>query len=398
MCLQIKIMSDSARWHARLGHINTENMRSMFQRELVVGVPKINIEKELCGSCLLGKQTRQIFPQSTKYRATTVLELLHGDLCGPITPSTMSKNRYIFVLIDDCSRYMWTLLLKEKSETFSKFKRFKSLIELETGERIKTFRTDRGGEFVSQEFNSFCDNSGIKRHLTAPYMPQQNGVVERRNRTLLEMTRSMLKHMKLPNFLWGEAIRHATYLINRMATRSLKECTPYEALRHKKPNIEHIRVFGCISFARIETPHLKKLDDRSRMLVHLGTEPGSKAYRLYDPTNQKIVVSRDVKFDESQGWNWISGKNPENDIPGNFRVTIGVHGNHGIPHQDTVVNAQTGEDDNIGDNNRNNEEDYSDGEEKQSDDGEYQTPINNNGTGGNLENGAGGDVENRPQL
>lgn len=101
-----------------------------------------------------------------------------------------------------------------------------------------------GGEFTSQEFQGFCDESGIRRHLTAPYSPQHNGVVERRNRTLLEMTRSILKHMRVPNYLWGEAVRHATYLINRVATRTLENKTPYEAFKGKKPNILHLRVFG----------------------------------------------------------------------------------------------------------------------------------------------------------
>lgn len=95
------------------------------------------------------------------------------------------------------------------------------LAEHETNTKIKTFRMDRGGEFISHEFSNYCDQNGIKRHLTAPYSPQQNGVVERRNRTLLEMTRSLLKHMSTPNYLWGEAVRHATYLINRLTTRSV---------------------------------------------------------------------------------------------------------------------------------------------------------------------------------
>lgn len=142
--------------------------------------------------------------------------------------------------------------------------------------------TDRGGEFVSYEFNLFCESSGIKQHLTASYTPKQNGVVERRNRTMMEMTRSILKHMSLPNYLWGEAIRHSTYLLNRIATRILKDRTPYEVYRKTKPNIGHLRVFACIGYAKVEAPHLKKLDDRSRRLVHLGTEPGSKAYRLLD--------------------------------------------------------------------------------------------------------------------
>lgn len=193
----------------------------MMKEELAIGIPRITVDKETFPSCLRGKQTRQPFLQATSYHASSPLELIHGDLCGPITPATPALKRYLFVLIDDYSRYMWTILLKEKSETFEKFKNFKLLVEHETKTTIQTLRTDRGGEFTSHEFKLFCDNKGIKRHLTAPYSPQQNGVVERRNRNLLEMTRSILKHMNMPNWLWGEAVRHATYLINRIATRSL---------------------------------------------------------------------------------------------------------------------------------------------------------------------------------
>lgn len=131
----------------------------------------------------------------------------------------------------------------------------------------------------------------------------------------------------MPNSLWGKAIRHATYLLNMILTRVLNDQTPHEVFRSKKPNIQHLRIFGCIGYAQVENVHLKKLDDRSHMLVHLGTEPGSKAYRLLDPERQKIVVSRDVVFDESKIWNW---NRDETDHNGDFNVTLGEFGNHGI--------------------------------------------------------------------
>ncbi|KAG7559183.1 Integrase catalytic core [Arabidopsis thaliana x Arabidopsis arenosa] len=327
--LYLTTVSDSSRLHARMGHINFASLKNMVDKKLILGAPAIKVEKEICSSCLLGKQTRQSFPQETTYRATKKLELIHGDLCGPISPSTSAGNRYIFVLIDDFSRYMWTILLKEKGDAFKRFQNFKALVEQESGSRIQTFRTDRGGEFVSSEFNSFCEESGIKRHFTAPYTPQQNGVVERRNRTLMEMARSIMKHMKLPNYLWGEAIRHSTYILNRVSTRALKDKTPYEGFRGKRPTVEHIRVFGCIAYAKINKPHLKKLDDRSRMLVHLGIEPGSKAYRLFDPQMQKVVVSRDVIFDEAKGWNW-EHKTATKDGDGSFHITFDTYGNNGL--------------------------------------------------------------------
>ena len=171
-CLQVQGSTESAKRHARLGHVNIETMKLMIRRDLAVGLPKIAIDKETCESCLRGKQTRQPFPQATSYLASHPLELIHGDLCGPITPTTPGLKRYVFVLIDDYSRYMWTILLKQKSEAFEKFKRFKTLVEQEIKAEIQTLRTDRGGEFNSHEFNAFCDLNGIKRHLTAPYSPQ----------------------------------------------------------------------------------------------------------------------------------------------------------------------------------------------------------------------------------
>ena len=298
----------------------------MINKKLVKGLPDITVNKETCVSCLLGKQTRQPFPKETSYRAVKPLELIHGDLCGPITPPTPAHKRYILVLIDDYSRYMWTVLLNEKSEALEKFKKFKTLAEQETKTAIQTLRTDRGGEFTSRDFQNYCDTHGIRRHLTAPYSPQQNGVVERRNRTLMEMTRSILKHRNVPNLLWGEAIRHFTYLINRLATRSLLGKTPYEMLRERKPNLSHLRIFGCISYVRTEVAGRRKLDDRSRVLIHMGTEPGSKAYRLYDPIKGKIVMSRDVTFDESQGWNWSKTEERKDENPGTFKVDLRITG------------------------------------------------------------------------
>lgn len=328
-CLQLVSESESTTWHARLGHIGENTLKTMINKELVTGIPKLMVEKDTCASCLLGKQTRRPFPSAKTYRASKLLELVHGDLCGPITPPTPVHKRYVFVIIDNYSCYMWTILLRENSEAFDKFKKFRAIVEQETQTAIKTFRTDRGGEFTSHEFQEFCEKQGIKRHLTAPYFPQQNGVVERRNRTLLEMTHSILKHMSIPNYLWGEAVRHSTYLINRVATRSLSSSVPYEVLKGRKPNLEHVRVFGCLSYARTEAVGRKKLDDRSRSLVHLGTEPESKAYQLFNPTTRKIIISRDVVFDESRGWNW-NDKGEENRDPGRFILSFGEFGNKGI--------------------------------------------------------------------
>ena len=144
-CLQAATMSASSLWHARLGHIGRDSLAKMIKNELVIGIPKVDVEKDTCSPCLRAKQIRRSFPQATNYRAGKLLELIHGDLCGPISPQTPSRRRYIFVLIDDYSRYMWSVLLNEKGEAFEKFKRFKAIVEKETETTIKTFRTHRGG-------------------------------------------------------------------------------------------------------------------------------------------------------------------------------------------------------------------------------------------------------------
>ncbi|KAJ9542464.1 hypothetical protein OSB04_028970 [Centaurea solstitialis] len=177
-----------------------------------------------------------------------------------------------------------------KDGAFETFKKFKPRIEKLIGCVIKCFQTNRRGEFNSHEFNTFCENTDISMQLTAPCTPQQNNVAECRNRTLMEMTRSIMKTMVVPNYLWGETARLATYLINRVQTRALVDQTPYECFKKEKKNLEHLKVFGYLAYAKIEDTYLKKLDDRSRPLVHFGMEPESKAYRLYNPKIRKIVI------------------------------------------------------------------------------------------------------------
>ncbi|GJU50602.1 zinc finger, CCHC-type containing protein [Tanacetum coccineum] len=303
-CLIAQISDPTWLWHARLGHLNFGALKTMSDKNMVEGMPKLYVPTQPCEGCLVGKQMRHSFPAHTNYRATKRLELIHGDLCGPISPPTPSGNRYFMLLVDDYSRVMWVYLLKSKDEAFQVFKNFRGLVEVETGEKMKLFRTDRGGEFLSNQFTSYCNETGLERHYTSPYSPQQNGVVERRNRTVVEMVRSNLKTMCMPDVLWGEAVNHAVYVLNRVTSKALKDSTPYEMWTGRKAHLGHLRVFGCVAHMRIVQSHLKKLDNRSMKLVHLGIEKGSKAYRLLDPDTGKLYVSRDVIFEEDQVWGW----------------------------------------------------------------------------------------------
>lgn len=152
------------------------------------------------------------------------------------------------LLIDDCTRYAWVYFLQVKSQALEFFKVFKNHVEKQFEHRVKALRTYRGGEFTSGDFQAYCEAHGIKRQLTTPHSPQQNGVVERRNRTVVEMSRCMLKQRNLPTNLWGEAVAAAIYTLNRSSTRALKKTTSYEALMGVKPSVHHLRTFGCLVF------------------------------------------------------------------------------------------------------------------------------------------------------
>ena len=153
-------------------------MHRLSSGEMVHWLPPIKHQEHLCDACLVAKQRRAPFPCATEYRATEPLELLHGDLCGPVSPPTPGGKGYIMLIVDDMSRYMWAALLQNKSDAEAAFKRLRAGVEKESGRSLRAFRTDRGGEFASVSFFDYCDNAGIKRHLTTPYSPQQNGIVE----------------------------------------------------------------------------------------------------------------------------------------------------------------------------------------------------------------------------
>jgi hypothetical protein len=172
VCLAAGLMSEAWRWHARLGHLHFDGMQRMARGELVRGLPHIDHAEELCDACLAGKKRRLPFPQKAKYRAAKPLELIHGDLCGPIVPPTPGGRRYILLLIDDRSRYMWVELLRTKDEAARAIAKFQAAAEIECDHKLHVLHTDRGGEFTLATFYEHFAENGVQRHLTAPYTPQ----------------------------------------------------------------------------------------------------------------------------------------------------------------------------------------------------------------------------------
>lgn len=304
MCCAAQGAEDAWRWHTRFGHLNFPALQKLARNGLVRGLPELQSPGELCEGCLIGKQKRTPFPEVARERAMRPLELVHGDLCGPITPATPGGKKYFLLLVDDFSRFMWMELLPSKDCAPAAIKRIRAATESQSGHKLSSLRTDRGGEFTSSDFTEHCATTGVRRQLTAPYSPQQNGVVERRNQTIVAAARSMLKAKGLPGYFWGEAVATAVYLLNRSPTKSVEGMTPFQAWYGKKPAVHHLRTFGCIVFVKNTAPYLKKLDARSTKMIFVGYEPGSKAYRAYNPVTGRVHITRDVVFDEHAQWDW----------------------------------------------------------------------------------------------
>ena len=190
---------------------------------MVVGLPSCIEDKEgVCEGCALGKHHRQPFPKGVRWRAKKALELVHTDVCGPMSTLSHGKNRYFILFIDDFTRMTWVFFMKQKSEVFTIFKKFKSFVDKQSGNYIKILRSDRSKEYNSREFDMFCEGKSVERQLTIGYTPQQNGVSEKKNQTVIEMTKSMLHEKGLPKTFWGEAVHTAVYLIKGAQQKHFK--------------------------------------------------------------------------------------------------------------------------------------------------------------------------------
>ena len=303
--------SSLAVWHCRLGHLNYTYVNQLKNKEMVDGMnydADTQSQKE-CEACVLGKMEKKPFHKQSQHRASRPYEIVHSDVCGPMQVESKGGSKYMLTFTDDFSRYTTVYFIKSKSEVLSKFMEYVSSVEKHTGyqikklnilaeEDIKVLRSDNGGEYTSNDFTKFCAEKRISHEFTEPYCPQQNGVAERMNRTIMEGARSMLYHAKLPLEFWAEACSTAVYLHNRSPTTALKDETRFEHLFGKKPDISHLKVFGCVSYVHVPDSQRRKLDAKAHKAIFVGYPPGVKGYKLYDLEKKKFVVSRDVQFFE----------------------------------------------------------------------------------------------------
>ncbi|KAH9743690.1 hypothetical protein KPL70_003387 [Citrus sinensis] len=234
-----------------------------------------------------GKMTKRPF-SAKGVRATVPLELVHTDVCGPINVQARGGYEYFITFTDDYSRYGYVYLMRHKSEALEKFKEYRAETEKQLDKNIKKLRSDRGGEFLSGDFKEYLVENEIISQLTAPGTPQQNGVAERRNRTLLDMMRSILSYSSLPISFWGLALETAVYLLNLVPSKSVPK-TPIELWSGRKPSLRHVRIWG--SPAHVLKPKADKMDSRSEVCMFVGYPKGTRGGLFYSPQDRKVIVS-----------------------------------------------------------------------------------------------------------
>ena len=331
-------LNDSYLWHCRLGHISKSRM-SQLQKN---GILKANdVESfDTCESCLSGKMTKSPFTNSSE-RAKDLLGIIHSDVCGPFKTLSRNGERYFITFTDDFSRYGYVYLLRHKHETFDKFKLFQKEVENQLGKTIKVLRSDRGGEYLNDEFITHLESCGIVSQLTPPRTPQHNGVSERRNRTLLDMVRSMMCRSTLPLSFWSYALLSAARILNMAPTKKVDK-TPYELWHGKAPLLSFIKVWGCEAYVKQEAS--SKLDPRSIKCIFVGYPLDCIGYYFYIPSENKVFIGRKAEFLETKFLtDEVSGRKvdfEEDQDPQPDTLEVGTSDQPGVDNDETIPSVR----------------------------------------------------------
>ncbi|GJR70522.1 putative ribonuclease H-like domain-containing protein [Tanacetum coccineum] len=310
-CLVAKATSEeSMLWHRRLGHVNFKNINKLVKENLVRDLPLKRFENDqTCVACLKGKQHRASCKTKAFNPITKPLFMLHMDLFGPTFVSSLMHKKYCLVVTDDYSRFSWVFFLKTKDETSEILKNFIKEIENLVDKKVKIIRSDNGTEFKNKVMDEFCREKGIKREYSVARTPQQNGVAERKNRTLIEAARTMLADSKLPTTFWAEAVSTACYVQNRVLIVKPHNKTPYELFRGIKPAIGFMKPFGCHVTILNTLDKLGKFDGKSDEGFFVGYSLSSKAFRVYNIRTRKVQENLHVGFLENKPM--IEGNGPK---------------------------------------------------------------------------------------
>ena len=276
-------------WHRRMAHRHLGDVRKMCNAG--IKITKCDCT-DTCEPCVQGKMSRLPFPKSAEVK-TKRLECIVSDLCGPMQIESVGKSKYFITFTDVFSGYTEVFFIRSKDQTADKVIDFVERTITATKETPMVFRSDRGTEFTNKRLQNFLASKGINFECTVPYSPQQNGVAERKNRTLVEAARTMLIAAGMPDKFWAEAVHHAADTFNRMV-KGNTNLSPYELFFHKQP-IKEFHEFGCNVFVMKPDSLRRKLDIKAERMRFVGFDINSKGYRVLN-SNNAIKISRDVKF------------------------------------------------------------------------------------------------------
>ncbi|GJX06928.1 putative ribonuclease H-like domain-containing protein [Tanacetum coccineum] len=300
-CLIAKAIIDEFNtWHRRLGHINFKTMNKIVKGNLVKGLPsKIFENDHSCVACQKGKQHKASYKTKLVNSINKPLYMLHMDLFGPTNVKSLMKKSYCLVVTDDFSRFSWVFFLTTKDETSGILKTFITEIENQLDHKVKFIRSDNETEFKNSIMNQFCEIKGIKREFSVARTPQQNGVAERKNRTLIEAARTMLVDSKLPTTFWAEAVNTACYVLNRVLVIKPHNKTPYELIRGRPPLIDFMKPFGCPVTILNTRDHLGKFDGKADEGYFVGYSVVSKAMRVFNKRTRIVEETLNIRFLEN---------------------------------------------------------------------------------------------------
>ncbi|GJT74320.1 retrovirus-related pol polyprotein from transposon TNT 1-94 [Tanacetum coccineum] len=284
-------------WHRCLNHLNFGTINNLVRKDLVRGLPRLKFEKDhLCSACQLGKSKKHTNSPKTENTNLEVLNTLHMDLCGPMRVQTINGKKYILVIVDDYSRFTWVKFLRSKDETLEVVIKFLKQIQVSLNKTVRFICTDT--EFVNHDLTQYYESVSIFHKKSVPRTPQQNGIVERRNRTLIEAARTMLIFSKAPMFLWAEAVATACYTQNRSLIHTHQLKTPYELVHNKKPDLMFFQIFGALCYLTNDSKDIGKLQSTTNIGIFVGYAPCRKGYRIYNKRTRRIMETIHVQFNE----------------------------------------------------------------------------------------------------
>nr|GEZ78307.1 retrovirus-related Pol polyprotein from transposon TNT 1-94 [Tanacetum cinerariifolium] len=300
ICLMAMATSSQAwLWHRRLSHLNFNTINLLSKNDIVVGLPKLKfVNDHLCSSCKLGKAKRKSFKTKLTPSSKRRLHLLHMDLCGPMRVASINGKKYVLVIVDDYSRYTWTHFLRSKDETPEVLIDFLRIVQRGLQAQGRVVRTDKGTEFLNQTLHAYFAAEGIQHQTSVARTPEQNGVAERRNRTLVEAARTMLSAAKVLLFFWAEEITTACFTQNRSLVIPRHEKTPYHIINDQKPSVKFFHIFGSVCYIVRDGEDLDKMKEKGDECIFVGYSTQSRAYKVFNKRTRVIMESIHVNFDE----------------------------------------------------------------------------------------------------